>query len=79
MTHNVDRQADRVLARFQSQAQIVDNSSLSRRQVEHMAKTGWIHPRHWPALLRCAAKVGADLTPFDFIAHLVEVRSELAE
>jgi hypothetical protein len=67
-------QAQFIAERFGGRGQLSDAIDVSRKTVDYWCRvTRFIPEEHRPAVLEAAWRLKVDVTPFDFIRHLVAV------
>lgn len=66
-------QAEFIAARFGGRGQLADALDVPLHRVGYWCRIGKIPQDYWPKILLTAHNKSVDVTPFDFIRHLVQV------
>ena len=72
-------QADRIIAKFGGRPKTVAATGLSYEKVRHAERVGYFNPDKYQIIINAGAAAGIEITPYDFIAHLVPARLRATE
>lgn len=76
MTNIPETQAERIVRKFGGRPETVEKTGLKEHIVRHALRVGYFQEADRPTILAKAEEHGADITAFDFIAHLVQRRDD---